>query len=113
MTGPADYNDQMRRLWWSLAASVFVIAIGWSNRGSLYDWAFAHTGEEEPLSQFRALIHIALGALRPPLDLRADLPIRHTGVNPFGMNTFLQQEVEPEKRSEQIRLIAAAGFGCA
>lgn len=101
----------MRRLWWGVATGVAVLAMAWLGRGSLYDWAFAHTGEEEPLSQVRAFIHIGLGALRPPLDLRPDLPIRYTGVNPFGMNTFLQQEVEPAKRSEQIRLIAAAGFG--
>lgn len=101
----------MRRQWWGVAASVLLGAILWGSRDGLSAWAFAHTGEEEPLSQARALIHLALGALRPPLDLRADIPIRHTGVNPFGMNTFLQQEVEPAKRTEQLRLIAAAGFG--
>ena len=88
-----------------------LVLVGWANRGALSAWAFAHTDEEEPLSQGRALIHLMLGALRPPLDLRPDIPIRHTGVNPFGMNTFLQQEVEPAKRAEQLRLIAAAGFG--
>ncbi len=101
----------MRRLWVGVAACVVLVLVGWANRGALSAWAFAHTGEEEPLSQGRALIHLMLGALRPPLDLRADIPIRHTGVNPFGMNTFLQQEVEPAKRAEQLRLIAAAGFG--
>ncbi len=101
----------MRRLWWGVATGVAVLVIAWLGRGGLYDWAFAHTGEEEPLSQVRALMHIGLGGLRPTLDLRPDVPIRHTGVNPFGMNTFLQQEVELSKRSEQIRLIADAGFG--
>lgn len=101
----------MHRLWWGVAACVLLVAVAVGGRQDLYAWAFAHTGEEEPLSQARALIHLGLGVLREPLDLRADIPIRHTGVNPFGMNTFLQQEVEPQKRTEQVRLIAAAGFG--
>jgi hypothetical protein len=44
------------------------------------------------------------------LDLQPETPIAHNGVNPFGINTFLQQEVEPAKRERQVELIAAAGF---
>jgi len=80
------------------------------NRAALSAWAFSVTGEEQPLAQARALWHIAVGALRPPLDLRPETPIAHNGVNPFGINTFLQQEVEPSKREAQVRLIAEAGF---
>jgi len=80
------------------------------NRAALGAWAFSVTGEEQPLAQARALWHLAVGALRPPLDLRPETPIQHNGVNPFGINTFLQQEVEVAKREEQVRLIAEAGF---
>jgi hypothetical protein len=31
-------------------------------------------------------------------------------VNPFGINTFLEQEVEPEKRERSVQMIADAGF---
>ncbi|MBL8055711.1 MAG: hypothetical protein JNK29_03390, partial [Anaerolineales bacterium] len=79
-------------------------------REALGAWAFSVTGEEEPAAQVRALWNIAVGALRPPLDLRPETPILHNGVNPFGINTFLQQEVEPAKRARQVELIAAAGF---
>lgn len=34
----------------------------------------------------------------------------HTGVNPFGVNTFLEQEVEPEKVELALQLIYDAGF---
>ncbi len=80
------------------------------NRAALGAWAFSVTGEEQPLAQARALWHLAVGALRPPLDLRPETPIQHNGVNPFGINTFLQQEVEVSKREQQVRLIAEAGF---
>ncbi len=85
-------------------------AVAVSQRAALGAWAFSVTGEEAPLAQVRALWHLALSALRPPLDLRAETPMAHNGVNPFGINTFLQQEVEPAKRERQVQLIAAAGF---
>lgn len=81
-----------------------------AQRQALGAWAFSVTGEEEPAAQARALWNIAVGALRPPLDLRPETPIQHNGVHPFGINTFLQQEVEPAKRERQVQLIAAAGF---
>ena len=44
------------------------------------------------------------------LELQPETPIQYNVVNPFGINTFLQQEVEPAKRARQVELIAAAGF---
>jgi hypothetical protein len=41
---------------------------------------------------------------------RGDAPIAYSGVSPFGVNTFLEQEVEPAKRERQMQMIAAAGF---
>ena len=38
------------------------------------------------------------------------MPIQHAGVNPYGINTFLEQEVEPAKREQQVQMIAEAGF---
>lgn len=84
--------------------------LAFANRAALGAWAFSVTGEEQPPAQARALWHLVVGALRPPLDLRPEVPIQHNGVNPFGINTFLQQEVELSKREAQVRLIAEAGF---
>ena len=74
------------------------------------NWAFELTGEEETLPQIRGLLDLAGQAIRPPLDLRPDAEIAHAEVNPYGINTFLHQEVEPAKREKQAQLIAEAGF---
>jgi polysaccharide biosynthesis protein PslG len=100
------------RLRFTLAALVLVLAgLGlYLQRSAAHAWLFSLTGEEASLAQARALGELALQAMRPPLDLRPDVPIAYSGVNPFGINTFLQQEVEPAKREKQVQLIAAAGF---
>jgi len=100
------------RLRLALAALVVALAgLGlYLQRAWVHTWLFDLTGEEAGLAQVRALGELALQALRPPLDLRPDVPIAYSGLNPFGINTFLQQEVEPAKREQQVQLIAAAGF---
>lgn len=92
----------------ALAAGLAVAA---AKRAALSAWAYSLTGEESSLSQARGLLDLAGGALAGPrLDLRPDAPIDHAGVSPYGINTFLQQEVDPAKREKQVQLIAAAGF---
>ena len=100
------------RLRFVVAALVVVLAsLGlYLQRSAVHAWLFDLTGEEAGLAQVRALGQLALQAVRPPLDLEPDVPITGSGVNPFGINTFLQQEVEPAKRERQVQLIAEAGF---
>ena len=100
------------RLRFAVAALVVVLAsLGlYLQRSAVHAWLFDLTGEEAGLAQVRALGQLTLQAVRPPLDLEPDVPIAGSGVNPFGINTFLQQEVEPAKREKQVQLIAAAGF---
>lgn len=100
-----------RKNWLYLTIGVFYacVALAYFQK-DLRQWAFNLTGEEVLGGQARGLWHLAVGAFRPPLNLQAEVPIQHNGVNPFGINTFLQQEVEPSKREEQVRLIAEAGF---
>ncbi len=80
---------------------------GWLLRG---DALFNLTGEEAPAGQARALLQLAMGRLRPQPNTRPDVSIAHTDINPFGINTFLQEEVESAKRERQVQLIAEAGF---
>jgi hypothetical protein len=79
-------------------------------RAALHQALFNLTGEEQWLSQAHGAAQLAFDLLRPPLDLKPDTFIAYSGVSPFGINTFLQQEVEPAKREKQVQLIAAAGF---
>lgn len=71
---------------------------------------FYLTGEEKTLAQLSALTQLISSHLRPPLQVDFYAPVTHAGVNPFGINTFLEQEVEPEKRERTVMLIAEAGF---
>jgi hypothetical protein len=102
----------MRLRFWIVAVVLAAAGgLAYARRAALSEWAFALTGEEQPASQVRGLWHLALQTLtRPPLDLRPETPIQYNGVNPYGINTFLQQFVEPEKRDRQLQLIAEAGF---
>ena len=92
-----------------LAAVAMGLILYWQ-RGALQQGLFGLTGEESWLGQARGLGHLASDLIRPPLDLAPEVPIAHNGVNPYGINTFLQHEVEPAKRERQVQLIAEAGF---
>jgi polysaccharide biosynthesis protein PslG len=71
---------------------------------------FAITGEEAPLSQVRGLVNWGLGWLRPQPKTAPHQPIAHTDYPPFGINTFLDQEVEIHKRETSLEMIADSGF---
>ena len=71
---------------------------------------FDLTGEEKPLQQVKALSDLAADALRPRPNLASNVPVRYGGVDPFGVNVFLNEEVDPAKREETVRLAAEAGF---
>jgi hypothetical protein len=68
------------------------------------------TGEEALLAQVRGGLEW-LGNLTRPRPETADfVPAANADVNPFGVNTFLEQEVEPQKRERAVQMIADAGF---
>ncbi len=68
------------------------------------------TGEEAPLAQLRGMVEWLGNVTREQPNTAPDVPIQHTDVNPYGINTFLEQEVEPAKREQQVKMIAEAGF---
>ena len=68
------------------------------------------TGEERLASQLKGLSDLLAGSLRPRLNLANDAPVRYADVNPFGVNVFLNEEVDPAKREQTVQLAAAAGF---
>jgi hypothetical protein len=77
---------------------------------SLYDL----TGEEELRGQAAGVIHWLNTAVRPQpiLDPAAvsGSPLTYPAVASFGANTFLQQEVEVEKRERSLALLSDAGY---
>jgi len=83
----------------------------WLLRTPIRSYLSGVTGEEdlrEQIKGFGKLIVLRLTC--PALQLEPYVPISHTGVNPFGINTFLEQEVEPEKVELALQMIRDAGF---
>jgi hypothetical protein len=71
---------------------------------------FDYTGEEGLPRQIKGMGQLATNALYPKPQTAPEAAVSHTGVNPFGINVFLNQEVEPEKRERSMQMIAEAGF---
>ena len=71
---------------------------------------FDCTGEENLLGQVRGMAQLAANPLHPQPNTAPDVPVAHAGVNPFGINVFLEQEVEEWKREQVLQMIADAGF---
>jgi hypothetical protein len=86
------------------------LALDLANRGLAWQAFYQITGEEDPLAQLRGLMDWAGNLTRAPLELAPYTPIAHTDIHPFGINTFLEQEVLLERREQQVRMIADAGF---
>ena len=81
-----------------------------SRRGLLWQFAWSQTGEEKPLAQIRGLLELGGNFIRQPLATEPMAAIDHKADIPYGINTFLQQEVEAEKIDAMLRMIRAAGF---
>ena len=103
----------MKRFRWLFGVLILVVvlvAAALLARRPLSQALFAWTGEEALVGQARGLLNLAMGELRPQPDTRPDTEIAYADVNPYGINTFLQDEVELAKRERQVQLIADAGF---
>lgn len=71
---------------------------------------YALTGEEAPVSQLYGMLQLAGNATRRLPVVTPDKPLPVVA-NQLGVNTFLEDEVEPVKREHQLQMIKAAGFG--
>ncbi len=88
----------------AVAAGLVLTRRTWSQ--SLYDL----TGEESLAAQLRAGLEWMGNITRPQPETSDFVPIDNAGSNPFGVNTFLEQEVETQKRELAVQMIAEAGF---
>ena len=75
-------------------AAAAVVLLATALAPDLRRLALYATGEEEPLPQITGMVQLAFNLVRPPLQLADDVPVAHTGLNPFGVNTFLQNEAD-------------------
>ena len=81
--------------------AILLVAI----RGRLSPVLASWTGEEDYPEQLKGTISLlSLRLTRPRPETQPYVPIAHAGVNPFGINTFLEQEVEPEKVKESNKV---------
>jgi hypothetical protein len=92
--------------------ALLLVAIGAALFGNAtQDWLFGITGETEPLPQLRGFLQYLSNYTRPAPQTDEFAAVAHAGVNPLGVNTFLQLEVEPSKREKQMQMVRDAGFG--
>ena len=89
------------------AAALFLRGYEDTVRHILSHW----TGEEDLQEQIKGTVALAfLRLTRLPPRTDPFVPVAHTGLSPYGANTFLEQEVEPEKVERSLRLLAESGF---
>ncbi len=99
---------QKRSVLWTMAITglLLLLAALWPAAGSPYDL----TGEEAWRGQLAGIVHWFNTAIRPQPLLAPDQVNSSAVSTPRGVNTFLQQEVEPQKRAQSLSLAASAGF---
>ncbi len=78
-------------------------------RGRPADFLVEWTGEEEFRGQLRALYSLPVSWLKPP-NTKPNVPIAYAGANPYGVNVFLEQEVEEQKIRKILEMIKEAAF---
>ena len=97
-----------------IGALTFGLALDLRLHGLVWRTLYSVTGEEAPFKQITGFVAYLGSFTRPqPNTARTAIPTDFTSatLNPLGVNTFLEDEVEPAKRERQLQLIQAAGFG--
>lgn len=91
---------------------VGLVALGLdlAGRGLLWQFIWSQTGEEAAAGQVRGLVEVAGNLVRHPLETEPLAPIANKAAFPYGINTFLEQEVERPKLEAMLRMISEAGF---
>ncbi len=109
----ANASRSWRRLLIFVAVVLFVgllLALDLRGRGLAWQFMWSQTGEEDAPGQLRGLVEVAGNLIRAPLETDALAPIDHKADIPYGINTFLEQEVEGPKIEAMLKMIREAGF---
>ena len=105
-------TNHIRRTLRIVISVALVASVGWFALPGTRQRLEGLTGENAAGGQLRALYHLGLQQFRPALQLAPEAVIDYHGAvtGAPGVNTFLQQEVDPAKRDRQLQMIQAAGF---
>ncbi len=91
------------------------LALDLHAHGLVWRFLYSVTGEETALKQVVGFVEYLGSFTRPqPNPFPATptaIPFTAASLNPLGVNTFLEDEVEPAKRERQLQIIRDAGFG--
>ena len=91
------------------------LALDLHSHGLVWRFLYNVTGEETPLKQMVGFVEYLGSFTRPQPNPNpptpVPIPFTAASLNPLGVNTFLEDEVEPAKREQQLQMIQAAGFG--
>lgn len=106
------------RAWWRLLVLLAALALTGSvallldltHHGLVYDVLWSVTGETNPPEQILGFGQYLTRFTRQQPDTEPYVYMPQADVVPFGVNTFLEQEVKLERRERQVREIAEAGF---
>lgn len=105
------YRKPVSRAWLAgITLAVALLVIAYLGRAQTRDLLFDLTGEERFAAQLKGLTDLTADLLRPRLHLAPEVPVKYADLSPYGVNVFLNEEVEPAKRDETVRLAAEAGF---
>ncbi|MHB1319013.1 MAG: cellulase family glycosylhydrolase [Anaerolineae bacterium] len=85
-------------------------AICWSAPNLVSRAMASVTGEEDLWQQIKGTGAWLLLKLHSAPETTPLAPMRNSGLSPYGINTFLEQEAEEEKVERSMALIAGAGF---
>ena len=115
MTEAPNSNRRLRRRNLMVAIVALLILIGMlgldlNYRGLAWQLMWSQTGEESLLGQVRGMVEVAGNLVRQPLIAEPLAPVNHKSDIPYGINTFLQQEVERPKIEAMLAMIRDAGF---
>ena len=94
----------------ALLILIGMLGLDLNYRGLFWQLMWSQTGEESLLGQVRGMVEVAGNLVRQPLITEPLAPVNHKSDIPYGINTFLQQEVERPKIEAMLAMIRDAGF---
>ncbi len=93
-----------------MLSMTLLLAFDLGQGGLVWRFLWSQTGEEAAPGQIRGIIEAAGNLVRAPLMTEPLAPIQHKTQAPYGINTFLEQEVELPKVEVMLKMISEAGF---